>query len=133
VAATAYVINAGGTAVTNTVAAFTCKTTAGGSKIVSLLAAGNESAARDVTVFMVPTASSIPYILTTVTVPITAGQATGVPPVNLLSPANTPGLPIDENGNPFLLCETGDVIRVGARTTMTASTILTFLAVGSDF
>lgn len=130
VAATLYAINAGGTAVTNTVAVYTCG--ANGSKITGIVAATNESAARDVTLFIVP-ASNVPYILTTVNVPIGAGTLNGTPPVNLLSPSNTPGLPTDSDGNAYLQCESGDVIRAGSKTTMTASTITTFLAIGGDF
>lgn len=127
----AYAIAAGAATVTNTLAAYTCGAT--GSKITGMLAASNDSAARDLTVFMVP-ASNVPYILTTVTIPITAGQVAGTPPVNLLSPANMPGLPIDSDGNPYLLCQTGDVIRVGIRTTaVTANLAVTVLTIGNDF
>jgi len=128
----AYAIASGAATVTNTLAAFTCNAT-NGSKITGMVVGSNDSAARDVTVFMVPT-SNVPYIVTTVTIPITAGQVAGTPPVNMLSPANTPGLPVDSDGNPYLLCEAGDVIRVGVRTTaVTTNLAITVLTVGSDF
>lgn len=130
VAATLYAINAGGTAVTNTQTLYTCG--ANGGMIKSILAAGNESVARDVTLFMIP-ASSKPYIITTVSIPITAGQISTAPPVDMLSATNTPGLPVDGAGNRFLSCESGDTFAVGARATMTGSTIFTFLATGADF
>lgn len=127
----AYAIAAGAATVSNTLAAYTCG--ANGSKVTGMVAASNDSAARDVTVFMVP-ASNVPYIITTVTIPITAGQVAGTPPVNLFSPANTPGLPVDSDGNSYLLCQTGDVIRVGVRTTaVTANLAITVLTIGMDF
>ena len=125
----AYAIASGGATVSGTLAAYTCTVAA---KITGMIAAGNDTVARDLTVFMVP-ASNIPYILTTVTVPITAGQVAGTPPVNLLSQANTPGLPVDSDGNPFLLCEAGDVIRVGVKVAVSATLLISVLTVAQDF
>ena len=125
----AYAIASGGATVSNTVAAFTCGSQ--GSKITGIIVGSNDSAARDLTLFMVP-ASNVPYIITTVTIPITAGQAAGTPPVNLISPVNVPGLPTDSDG-PYLFCESGDVIRVGVKVAVTANLLISVLVVGSDY
>lgn len=127
----AYAIASGAATVTNTLALYTCG--ADGSKITSIIASSNDTAARDVTVFMVP-ASNVPYAITTVTVPITAGTIAATPGVNFLSATNTPGLPVDSDGNPYILCQSGDVIRVGVKTTaVTANLAIMMLAIGADF
>lgn len=127
----AYAIASGAATVTNTVALYTCG--ANGSKITGIVGTSNDTAAATITVFLVP-ASNVPYAITTVSVPITAGTIAATPPVNFLSPANTPGLPVDSDGNPYILCQSGDVIRVGAKTTaVTANLAVMMVAVGSDF
>lgn len=126
----AYAIASGAATVTNTVAAYTCG--ANGSKITGIIASSNDSASRELTVFMVP-ASNVPYIITTATIPITAGQLAGTPPVSMLSATNAPGLPMDSDGNPYLLCESGDVIRVGVKVAVTSNLVVTVLVVASDF
>jgi hypothetical protein len=69
-----------------------------------------------------------------VTIPVSAGFANGTPPVNFMSTAVWPGLPIDSDGNPFLfLASTLDIIVGTFATAMGAGFQLNMHAVAGDF
>lgn len=75
---------------------------ANGSKITALNAAANgTTAAYDVHVAVV--SGSTGYFLGTGSVPISAGLLSGTPAVSLLNQANSPGLSLDSDGNPYLI------------------------------
>lgn len=68
------------------------------------------------------------------TIPVSAGFANGTPPVNFMSTAIWPGLPIDSDGNPFLfLASTLDLVVGTFATAMGAGFQLNMQAVGGDF
>jgi len=115
---------------TGTVTAYTCG--ANGSKIVGILAGSTDTSAMTLEVMVIN--SSKVYVLTIAAVPAGAGTAASTPPVNVFSSANTPGLPIDSDGNPFLYCASGDTIAVGVITTaVTANKAVTALVFAADF
>ena len=62
-----------------------------------------------------------------------AGFANATPPQSLFSTAIWPGLPLDQNGNPYLILVSGDTLQATFATAITASTQLDLHAVCSDF
>jgi len=62
-----------------------------------------------------------------------AGFANATPPQSLFSAATWPGLPLDQNGNPYLILVSGDTLQATFATAITASTQLDLHAVCSDF
>ena len=102
-----------------------------GSKIISLNLQSDDTSARDVRVSIVNGGTTYP--LGVVTVPIGAGASGTVPSVNALDLSKIPGLPIDTDGNPFVLLITGDTFVVNALTTVTAAKTITAIAIYGDF
>lgn len=124
-------IASGAATLTNGIVAYTCG--ADGSKITGMIATSNDTAALTLMVFMVP-ASAKPYLLTTVAIPAGSGFLTTASAVNVFAPAVTPGLPLDSDRNPYLLCESGDTIVVGVKTTIVTSGLAIFTTViAADF
>lgn len=103
-----------------------------GSKVNAIVVSSSDTAARDVSWGI--TNTSIFYVMGTVTIPITAGQIAATPAVNLLDITKTPGLPIDADGNPYiLLASSSDTLQIKALTTVTAAKEIDVSAVGADF
>lgn len=126
---TLVIANNGASVTSGAVTAYTCG--ANGSKITGIFAGSNDTAAMTLQVILVNTTV---YALATVTVGINAGSVVGTPVVNILTPANMPGLPMDSDGNPYLYCNSGDLIRVGVLTTaVTANKYLSVVVVAADF
>jgi hypothetical protein len=103
---------------------------ANGTKVVSLIAASSDTAARDVTWGI--TKSTVFYPHGTKTVPVNAGSIAATPPVNLMDPAVTPGLPVDNDGNPYVFLENGDTLQVKSLTTVTTALALSISANHGD-
>lgn len=101
-----------------------------GSKVVALFAASDDTTARDVTFGV--TKSGTFYPLGTKTVPITAGTVAGTPAVNLFDPSIVPGLPVDNDGQPYLFLETGDTLQAKSLTTVTSAKLISLTAIHGD-
>jgi hypothetical protein len=80
------------------------------------------SATHLLTVQIVNTA--IKYGGMSITSVINAGFATATPAQNLMLSTVWAGLPIDGNGNPFLLLASGDTIQATFATALTASDVI---------
>lgn len=102
---------------------------ANGNKVVNLTASSTDTAAHDIQVAIVRSATT--YILATTTVPITAGFVAGTPPVDLL--ALIPNLPRDQDGQPYLFLESGDTLVVSALVTVTAAKIISVHSDHAEF
>lgn len=103
-----------------------------GSKIFGIILTSTDTAARDalVNVFNGTTV----YQLGCVPVPATAGDADATPTsVNLLNPAYLAGLPVDNDGNPFLYLALGDTLTIGALATLTTAKQFAIYCVAVDF
>lgn len=123
------IANNGASVTSGTVTAYTCGTN--GSKITGIVAASNDSAAMTLQVILVNTTVTN---IATVTVPAGAGTTAGTPAVNVLAPTTTPGLPVDDNGNPYFFCVSGDTIQVGVQTTpVTSNKYVSVLVVAADY
>ncbi len=62
-----------------------------------------------------------------------AGVTTGTPAQALMTNALWPGLPLDQNGNPYFYMINGDSLAVQYHTAFTAGKALTVIAICSDF
>lgn len=78
--------------------------------------------------------SSTSYLMVTLTLAASAGSAAAtVPLVVFGTGANTLGLPLDSEGNPFTYIESGDTINVNVTSTVTAAKLVSCYGVQSDF
>lgn len=92
---------------------------ANGTKVVSVNAASNDTAARVLILWR--TRAGVDYAIGSTAIPITAGRdAAGiVPPVDLL--LIVASLAVDNDGQKYLLLKSGDTLRVSSTSTITAA------------
>lgn len=69
--------------------------------------------------------------LAVVTLPATAGEASGTPSVNVL--ANIPGLPLDSDGQPFLILGNGDGLSMTVGTQVPANNQVNATVISVDY
>jgi hypothetical protein len=104
---------------------------ASGSKIVGMSFVSNDTSARDVQISITNAGTSYP--IGTLTIPAGAGFSGSVPSItwNL---QNLPALPIDSDGNPFILLVSGDTLTVSALATVTTAKLISVVALAvGDF
>lgn len=103
---------------------------ASGSKVVSLIVTSDDSADRIVQLFI--TRGGVDYLLGSYTIPDLSGT-NGVtdPAVNMFTYIN--GLPRDNDGQAYLLLESGDVLKAKSTTTVTAAKTISIHANYGDF
>jgi hypothetical protein len=100
-------------------------------KCVGAIASSTDTSGRDVSIFLIRGATT--YLLTTVTVAAGSGYAGGTPPVALMTAAVWPGLPVDQSGTPYFYLASGDLLKVGTTTTITAGKLVGVTIVCADF
>jgi hypothetical protein len=69
------------------------------------------------------------------------GFANAVPPINVMSQSNPaasvvgiwPGLPLDQNGNPYITLNSGDTLQATFATTLTTSDFVNLIAFCQDY
>ena len=105
---------------------------ANGSKIIGIIITSNDTSNRDIEVNRV-TSTPTTYQLYTVPVPLTAGTAAGVAAVNGMDPTYAKGLPVDNDGNPFIYLAIGDTLQVNAVATLTAAKAFNVTVFAEDF
>lgn len=104
---------------------------ANGMKATSLALSSIDTTARDVQWGVSRGGTFFPY--GTVTVPITAGTIAATPGVDAFSPAITPGLPLDSDGQPYIFMESGDTLDVKSLTTVTSAKTISAKATAGNF
>jgi hypothetical protein len=105
-----------------------------GTKIVGLLASNGDSAAAHLLSVGISRSGGAVQIFAATNIPLSAGFANSVPPVNILSTAIWPGLPIDSDGNPFLFLQsTLDALQCLYATTLQSAAVINVAAVRGDF
>lgn len=105
---------------------------ANGSRCYGAIASTTDgSTAHVVTMFL--TSSAVNYPMGAVNVPLNSGFANGVPAVSLMNAAVTPGLPVDQYGNPYIQLISGDTLTATYATALTAATAVTIIIACSDF
>lgn len=73
------------------------------------------------------------YVINTQSVAASAGFDGSTPPINLLAPAIVPGLPLDSDGNPYLiLASSADTVGISALTTLVSGSLY-IVATAADF
>lgn len=105
---------------------YTAPTT--GAKVIGLLLTNTTGTASTATCQVKQSATAITFLV--ISVAVNAGTANGVPAVNAFSAANTPGLPIDSDGNPFIyLTNASDSIQCAS----SGSAALSYIAIVAEF
>lgn len=120
------IVNADGTTVKTV---FTAG--ANGSKIVGLSATNTDAAGYTLQVWL--TRSATNYLLGSLSLPANAGFNGSAASTNLFASGWVPGLPIDNDGQPYLFLESGDTLTVGVTVAVTAAKTVTVVAVGANF
>lgn len=116
-----------------TVASTTVQTTlytgaADGSKILGLLIVNTTGSTSTATCQVKVGATAVTFFVQLIA--INAGTATGVPAVNAFAAANTPGLSVDSDGNPFIyLNSASDSLQCAS----SASAALSYVVIAADF
>lgn len=116
-----------------TVASTTVQTTiytggSNGSKVVGLLLTNTTGSASTATCQLKIGATAVTFLV--ISVVANAGTATGIPAVNAFLGVNTPGLPVDSDGNPFLyLNSASDTVQCAS----SASAALSYVVIAADF
>lgn len=106
---------------------------ANGTKVIGLYGTNSDGgAAHALTLHL--QRSGVNYGGVAVSLPANSGFVSGTPPVNLMSTAVWPGLPVDSDGNPFLFLQsTLDILMATYGTTLTTNTVVNVQAVTGDF
>jgi hypothetical protein len=104
---------------------------ANGSKIVSLGVASDDTATKDMQLFL--SKGGTDYLLGTKTIAITAGFITGTPAFNWFDGVQLPWLPVDADGQRYLLLDFGTVLKAKLTAAATAAKTFHIYAQGSDF
>lgn len=105
-----------------------------GSKLEAIYATNTDSgSAYSVNIWIKQSGTS--YLLGTVNVPLSAGNTTAAPTVNLLNSSNNLGtiLNKDSNGNTYLYLSASSVVTLAPTGAVTSAKTLTFIAVCEDF
>jgi hypothetical protein len=104
-----------------------------GSRIENIMVTNTDTNAYTINIFF--TISATNYLIGTINVPLSAGNTTAAPTVNLLSSAGNFGgiLNYDANGNKYLYVASGTILKVASTGTVTTAKALTFSCQGGDF
>ncbi len=104
-----------------------------GSKVLSLLGASDDTSDRTFLVYV--TRSGTSYLIGSCLIPDLSGTDGGTDPtVNLLNSTNIPGLPVDNDGQRYLLLQSGDTLDVALTTgAVTAGKTVHFSSNYADF
>lgn len=106
-----------------------CTAGASGSKVVAVLAASTDSSARVFQLFL--NRSSTDYLLGSLSVAVTAGSDGSTSTANLLS--LIPGVPRDNDGQPYLYLESGDLLKANNVTQVTSAKEIDVTVVFGNF
>lgn len=105
---------------------------ANGSKVVGVVATSRDNALAH-TVLLYLTRSGTDYLLGTVSVAAEAGHNGAVPGADIMDPAMNPGLPLDADGQPYILLEPDDLLKATFGTGLTSGKRMDLVTVGADF
>ena len=104
---------------------------ANGSKIVGVLVASTDTVARVVQLAL--TRGGVNYVFSAAAVPVASGTDGASPTINLLGVTLCPGLPVDNDGQPYVLLQSGDTLTIASSTTVTSGKLLHATAIAGDF
>lgn len=101
-----------------------------GAKVVGILASGEDTAARNISLALIVGSDTV--VLNTVAVPAGAGKSAAVPPVDLLDGLRD-RLPIDGDGQPYMFLSENESFRAMLDAAVTAAEILTVFVIYGTF
>lgn len=104
---------------------------ADGTKVVGIIATSTDTSSRVAQLWLTRSATS--YLLGSVAVPTLSGTDGVNPTVNLLNTTDLPGLPVDNDGQPYFLLESGDTLQVSFTAQITAAKNAYVTAVFGNF
>jgi beta-xylosidase len=111
----------------------TCYTAgANGSKIVALVASTTDGTTGHLITVAI-TRSATNYVVCNVNCPLNAGNDGTVAAVDLLNATINPGLPVDNDGQKYIILKSGDTLSVTFATALTAGKTIYVTAIGADF
>ncbi len=100
-----------------------------GDKIESIIATNTAGTAYDL--ILIATISAVDYQLTTISIPVNAGNTNAVVAIDILRHSNIPGLAFDSNGNKYLYVASGTTLSFKLATA--AITTVQLFAQGGQF
>lgn len=106
---------------------------ANGSDVWGATAVNNGATAHNVTLAIVNSGGTVLAQLNDVGVAVNAGANGTVLPQPLLSAAVFPGLPVDENGNPYLRLNNGDTLAAKYATAQGTAETLSLYCITGDY
>lgn len=104
---------------------------ANGTKITAIGVSSDDTSTRDISLWV--TISGVDYLLGTKTIPVTAGFITGTPAFSFFDGIQMPWVPIDSDGQRYLLLMSGAVLKVKTAVAVTAAKGIYFYVNSQDF
>jgi hypothetical protein len=108
-----------------------CTAGANGSKVIGLILCSDDTSARVIQMVIKRGGTSI--LIGSVNVPTLSGTDGAAPSVNAIGGVYMPGLPIDSDGNEFILLESGDTLEIKSLTTVTAAKTISATCIFGNF
>lgn len=103
----------------------------GGTKITAVFALSDDSSNRLLTLSVLR--GAVHYPISATTVAANSGTDGTAASVDLLAAARSPWVPVDNDGQKYLLLESGDVLEVKSGSTVTSAKFVTVGAMGAEF
>jgi hypothetical protein len=105
---------------------------ASGGRVYSLMASTDDTVTVNVFLYILKSSTVEPIGM--VNVPLSSGNTNAARfPVDMLSPANLPGLPLDATGKPYIELGPNEVLKCGALANLTAAKKCYVTAQGADY
>lgn len=104
---------------------------ANGSKVTGINLASTDGTLRNVQISI--SNGSVNFLLGTVPVPITAGNDGVTPAVQAFNSSLIPGLPIDNDGQPYLFVPASNTIQIKATTATGSGNLIFAICTYADF
>jgi len=105
---------------------------ANGSKCMGMYTTNNDGSATHLVTVQIVNAT-VKYGGVALTSVSSAGFANATPPQALMTAAVWPGLPVDSDGNPFLMLASGDTLQATFATSLTSTDVLNIVVTCADF
>ena len=107
-------------------------TTTNGARVDSLIVTTTNSAGA-LTFQLYKTVGSNQLLYATINIPLSSGSTTAALPINILSPALIPGLPVDGPGNPYIDLAPSDSLQIMVTAAPASGKFLYAIATGGIF
>jgi len=73
------------------------------------------------------------HLLGSVNIPLSAGNTTAAPGIDILRSGQLPGVPVDSNGNYIIVLKGTYTLKVAVTVTVTAAKVVDCVAMGADY